>query len=85
MVRKVYNIAFIATSVFVFIAWTLTQSIEHEIFENGVFRYFALVLINLILAYGFFNMFANIVIFLSNRIKWVKSVLFNSLFKSCPV
>jgi len=80
MIKKVYNISLIATSVFAFIAWTLTQSIKHEVIEHEILRHSVIALLNFVLAFGFFNMFAKIIISLSNRIKWVKRLILGSSY-----
>jgi|GEM_PF-2575931 len=80
MMKKIYNISLIATSIFAFITWNITQFIDPSIFGSEIVRHTATALINLILAYGFFHGSASIIILLSNRFVKVKKLILGSSF-----
>ncbi|MCL2243661.1 MAG: hypothetical protein FWC03_04245 [Treponema sp.] len=74
--RKIYNIALIVTSIFVFFTWSLTNTINLPFFENRVILY----LVNFASSFGFFKLFVIITTYILERITFVKKIIFGSSY-----
>ena len=80
MLKRIYNLALLFTSIFVFAVWTLLGQINTDLISSPVIRYVIMTFISFIFAYGFFHGSANIAIFLSDRMVLIKKLILGSSY-----
>lgn len=70
--KKIYNISLFITSIFVYIVWSLTNTIDLTFLNNFILSKILILITDFILAYGFFHFSANIFILLSSKNPQIK-------------
>jgi len=80
MIKRVYNISLLVTSAFVYLTWKLTEQIDLSGISNNTLQYAIMMLMDFVLAFGFFHVFAKVIIYLSNRINIVKRLILGASY-----
>ena len=78
--QKICNCALFMTSIFVFITWSLIDTIDFSNFDNIISEIIAGYIIKFVLAFGFFNSIVLVTVYFFDKIPFMKKIIFGSSF-----
>lgn len=78
--KRVYSLSVAITSVFVYFIWGITAKIEIQQIQNIILHNIIILLMDFILAYGFFKIVLNFIVSIIEKFRIVKRYIFGASY-----